>query len=530
MKKRLLSLVTVFLLTLSLSQNVSVRAQVSIKIGDYVQLGKYYGKAILWRCVDIDENGPLMLSDKIICLKPFDASGDGTSASHDRGYSSQSGTNGYYRQENGSNYWADSNIRCWLNSSVSAGRVNWICGNPPDNDHVWSGYNDYSTESGFLRSFSSKELGAIKQVKQKSILDGYEYSAFPNIIDPDYHEYHYDIGKTVQNYDTAFSEMLTDRMFLPDVKQINAVYNNRSILGNDYYIGRPTSECVSRSEYKHSSLRAGSKWYYWLRTPDADYHYSSYVRYITSGGCVGNFYNASCGDIGIRPAFYLNSETVTFSGGDGTERSPYTVGSSASNWHTDVDAFVKAQADDESRLVTVAASVVSGNAENIVAFLAAYAENGELIDLRGENFQSEAPLAVKNIQFRVPLSAVSYKLMFWNNQMQPLTGVTSGELKHRVLQDCEFESGHDFAGGIDEIYTYTFDGECESVDMTFAQETEFDEIYIYDAKDNEIGVYYGNELSGQTVNIPGNTVKIRLISDGDAQGYGFKTESIVVNL
>ena len=41
-------------------------AAVGINIGDYVQMGTYYGAPILWRCVDIDENGPLMLSDKII--------------------------------------------------------------------------------------------------------------------------------------------------------------------------------------------------------------------------------------------------------------------------------------------------------------------------------------------------------------------------------------------------------------------------------------------------------------------------------
>ena len=33
------------------------------------EMGSYYGERILWRCVDIDENGPLMLSDKILCLK-----------------------------------------------------------------------------------------------------------------------------------------------------------------------------------------------------------------------------------------------------------------------------------------------------------------------------------------------------------------------------------------------------------------------------------------------------------------------------
>ena len=43
----------------------------NIKIGDYLQMGEYYGKPILWRCVDIDENGPLMLSDNLFGIKPL---------------------------------------------------------------------------------------------------------------------------------------------------------------------------------------------------------------------------------------------------------------------------------------------------------------------------------------------------------------------------------------------------------------------------------------------------------------------------
>lgn len=40
-----------------------------IQVGDYITMGTYYDAPIVWRCVAIDENGPLMLSDKILCLK-----------------------------------------------------------------------------------------------------------------------------------------------------------------------------------------------------------------------------------------------------------------------------------------------------------------------------------------------------------------------------------------------------------------------------------------------------------------------------
>ena len=36
----------------------------NIKIGDYIKLGTYENEPILWRCVDIDDNGPLMLMDR----------------------------------------------------------------------------------------------------------------------------------------------------------------------------------------------------------------------------------------------------------------------------------------------------------------------------------------------------------------------------------------------------------------------------------------------------------------------------------
>ena len=120
--------------------------------------------------MDIDENGPLMLSDKILCIKAFDAIGTDTTGSHGRGYDG-----GSDRKKYGSNYWGDSNIRCWLNSTASAGNVVWTCGNPPVSDKVWNQAQYYAHEAGFLNQFTKNELKLIKNVYQKQILDGYEY-------------------------------------------------------------------------------------------------------------------------------------------------------------------------------------------------------------------------------------------------------------------------------------------------------------------------------------------------------------------
>ena len=308
-------------------------AQTYIKIGDYLQMGTYYGKPILWRCVDIDENGPLMLSDKILCLKAFDASGTNTGGSHGRGRIDK-GVKGYYRMVEGSNYWGDSNIRSWLNSTAGPGKVVWNCGNPPNKENVWKGLNPYDQEAGFLSKFTSEELSLIKEVTQKSLLDGYEYSEDRN---KDYHNWDYYIrnnkgtlidvntGDLLYNYNTAYSENITDRMFLLDVKQVCKIDNN---LPGYRYQSYLTEEAIANSEIE--AARGGKEkiggdltfYQYWLRSP-GNIEECSY-NIITSGFAgllVLNSANRS--DIGVRPAFYLNQDAFYVKSGMGSESVPY---------------------------------------------------------------------------------------------------------------------------------------------------------------------------------------------------------------
>ena len=114
-----------------------------VHIGDYLQMGTYYNSPILWRCVAIDDNGPLMLSDKIICLKAFDAKPSVPSGAHARDPYGD-------RTQYGANNWSSSNIRSWLNSEGAAGNVSWKCGNPPSYGYVGGNLNVYNSEKGFL--------------------------------------------------------------------------------------------------------------------------------------------------------------------------------------------------------------------------------------------------------------------------------------------------------------------------------------------------------------------------------------------
>lgn len=313
MKKRILSLMLAAAMLITFIP-VIASAGMDISIGQYVQMGTYYGEPILWRCVAKDENGPLMLSDKILCIKAFDAKGGANTATGSHSRSSG-------RQSYGSNYWADSNMRSWLNSTASAGNVQWLCGNPPIKDKLWNGYNAYDREAGFLSNFTQPERDAMKEVRQKSLLSYPEYENGIATTGTERYTYNSSIAGVVANYDTAYAEYVTDKMFCMDVKQVNAVYNNSDILGESYYIGKPTAQCAENSEYKDSSLATGKKWHYWLRSPYSGH--SSTVRVVCSDGVVSN-YNASYHVVGVRPAFYLNPSS-SIQSGSGTESAPYTI-------------------------------------------------------------------------------------------------------------------------------------------------------------------------------------------------------------
>lgn len=278
---------------------------VSVQIGDFVTLGTYYEEPILWRCVDIDENGPLMLSDRIIGIKPFDASGASTGMN---GNSSHSRGNQFYhkRTVRGSNFWADSNIRNWLNSTAQAGEVTYTCGNVPNDAGVYGGLNSYESESGFLSfdNFSDEELSYIRETTQKVAINEVD-KAFASSGSKE-HVYTDNIAECVQNYNTdAFTMQATDRMFFLNCVQLNAVYENFKDFGDQYWLAFPTEAAVEHSEYKSSDLSADKMWFYWLRDAMGDSPYPTHVRHVNPNG--GVYFSWAHDDlhIGIRPAFYL---------------------------------------------------------------------------------------------------------------------------------------------------------------------------------------------------------------------------------
>ena len=288
-----------------LPMSVQAASKPDIKVGDYVKMGTYNNASILWRCVSIDDNGPLMLADRIIDTLAYDAKTNDNS-------SSKSHSRSYKRDDYGSNYWKDSNMRSWLNSTAAEGKVDWLCGNPPKDGYV-SGVGAYNEKAGFLNAFSKSEIAAMKTVTQRSLVSHPEYNK--GIVDGDANSdllYYNDISEAVANYDSSYFETTTEKVFLLDVKQANAVWKNLK----GYYVA-----------YNND----GMAWPYWLRTPVTDCNHD--MRYISSSGQVGR-YAPWYSDLGVRPAFYLDSEYFVTTSGSGSQSSPY-IGSAPNKQEDD---------------------------------------------------------------------------------------------------------------------------------------------------------------------------------------------------
>ena len=288
-----------------LPMTIQAASKPDIKVGDYVKMGAYNNASILWRCVSIDNNGPLMLADKIVDTLAYDAKTNDNS-------NSKSHSRSYKRDDYGSNYWKDSNMRSWLNSTAAEGKVDWLCGNPPKDGYV-SGVGAYNEKAGFLNAFSKSEIAAMKTVTQRSLVSHPEYNK--GIVDGDANSdllYYTDISEAVANYDSSYFETTTEKVFLLDVKQANAVWKNL----NGYYVA-----------YNND----GMAWPYWLRTPVTDCNHD--MRYISSSGQVGR-YAPWYSDLGVRPAFYLDSEYFVATSGSGSQSNPY-VGSAPNKQEDD---------------------------------------------------------------------------------------------------------------------------------------------------------------------------------------------------
>lgn len=197
-----------------------------------------------------------------------------------------SNTNGD-RRSYGNNRYSQSNIDQWLNSQAAS----WYSARhsydaPPSNANVWSNYNEYDTEAGFLSNFEADFrnaiLDAVIRVAKNTVTDGGGY------------------------------EDITRKVFLLSNTEVGLSNENSVAEGTlwSYFSSAarrqcyPTAEAVSNSEYTNSSLNASSYWWWWLRTPYAGHAYDA-RRVYSDGSLYLNY--AYFGHSGVRPALYLES-------------------------------------------------------------------------------------------------------------------------------------------------------------------------------------------------------------------------------
>ena len=217
----------------------------------------YYGVPIIWEIGDKNHagypaNSVTLVAANILKLACFDAMESGNSDSNRRRY--------------GNNRYSLSNLRQWLNKAGSPWyQAQHGADAAPTNANVWSNYNEYDDEAGFLTGFSAQMLAAILNTTltvAKASVDG------------------------------GGSETVTDKVFLLSKAEVGLGAENGVSEGSTLAMFsdntsrqcRPTAQAVSNSEYTSSSLSASQPWWYYLRSPYASY--SDGVRYVYSVGAL----------------------------------------------------------------------------------------------------------------------------------------------------------------------------------------------------------------------------------------------------
>ena len=240
----------------------------------------YNGKAIVWKIADKNHTGfpansVTLITDRIISLKCFDAMESGNSDSNRRSY--------------GNNRWIYSNIRQWLNSNAAAGA--WYAAQhsadaAPTNANVWSNYNEYDQEAGFLAGFSANFIAALLSTTRT-------------------------VGKAT--VDGGGTDTCTDKIFFATSTEVGlsgdvVAGSQLALFTNDASRqAMPTAEAVTKSEYTSTSLSATQAWYWWLADAYASDSYS--VRDVNSSGTVIN-YDAYNGNWGVRPLCNIKSDIL----------------------------------------------------------------------------------------------------------------------------------------------------------------------------------------------------------------------------
>lgn len=228
----------------------------TIKINSFIKFGKYNNSPILWQVYYNDKNHIKLISYNVLIKKQFSIA-DPNNQNPERAIF-------------GSNNWKTSILRDWLNNS-----------------------------NGFLSSFSVSERMLLVNYTHKSLVSTVDINKSDGGIRP--HLWSDIPEDLIQNYQNAYYQIVSDRVWLPDAVDIEQIIKSHiSLRKKDIY-----------------NVYTG----YWLSMPYATS--PSMVRFIDTDGFVYHK-DAINKNLGIVPCIYLPSDIKIISG-NGTYNHPFIV-------------------------------------------------------------------------------------------------------------------------------------------------------------------------------------------------------------
>lgn len=282
--------------------------ELSLQVGDYITFGRYYPQGqenaedadINWIVLSVDgqEGTALLISEKLLDMKPYDVAESGVYKCLADGTAYDRTAAETYSAEElvqfcGSSDWEKSNIRAWLNS---ADAVVAYDGTEPVSKGTDDGVNGYQNQAGFLYDFTKEELDRL-------VMTQVETPA--NVLGE---------GICTTN----------DRVFLLSAEEAERYLDGQKL--SRY--AEPTGSAAAASRgtiypLYHSYNHEAIPWYF--RTPDTQ---SAHKVLLCGSGFEGeeevlSEYACSAG-YGIRPVIVLRVSGAELSG-EGTRLSPYTL-------------------------------------------------------------------------------------------------------------------------------------------------------------------------------------------------------------
>lgn len=301
MKKSIKRIIILLFVMISFMQMNAFKSygNINLEIGDYVCFGHYNNEPILWRVIHKDENGdPLLFSEYILCHKAFDVAGK---------YNE-----GYLAKSNGSNYWPDTTIRQWLNSTND--RIFWE-NNSPIKENIYNEDNPYDKEKGFLciDNFTKDDVNAIKESTHKILL----YEKDKENRDGGNKEYQnpWEISDIEDDINEAYYQYIKDRVFCLSVQELKEYVFDRN------WEHRAMSVEQTMKDKNHLDKKKYDN--YWLNSP---------CLVVDRRGQLNNLiYYPNDGYIGIRPALFIDCSLISCSNGNGTQNFPYVIQGKSDN-------------------------------------------------------------------------------------------------------------------------------------------------------------------------------------------------------